>query len=65
MTLTKYKFGDLIQQRREKFGGDENLPIWGVSKEGFIRPKQDGADTSIYNVFYKFDFVFNPARNAF
>ena len=62
MALTKYKFGDFIQQRREKYDGTEELPSWGVSKEGFIHPKQDGADTSIYNVFYKYDFVFNPAR---
>lgn len=62
MILTRYRFGDFIQQRREKYDGTEELPIWGVSKEGFIRPKQDGADTSIYNVFYKNDFVFNPAR---
>lgn len=62
MGLSKYKLGDLIEQRREKYSSDENLPIWGVSKEGFIPPKQDGADTSIYNVFYKNDFVFNPAR---
>lgn len=62
MALIKYKFGDFIQQRREKYNGNEYLPSWGVSKEGFIRPKQDSADTSIYNVFYKHDFVFNPAR---
>lgn len=62
MGLTKYKFGDLIQQRREKYDGREGLPAWGVSREGFIQPKQDGADTSIYNVYYKNDFVFNPAR---
>ena len=62
MALTKYKFGDFIQQRREKYKGDENLPSWGVSKDGFIRPKQEDADTSIYNVYYKNDFVFNPAR---
>lgn len=62
MTLTKYKFGDFIQQRREKYDGLEELPSWGVSREGFIRPKQDEADTSIYNVFYQNDFVFNPAR---
>lgn len=62
MGLTKYKFGDLIQQRREKYDGREDLPAWGVSREGFIQPKQDGADTSIYNVYYKNDFVFNPAR---
>lgn len=62
MALTKYKLGELIEQRREKYDGNENLPIRGVSKEGFILPKQDGADTSIYNVFYINDFVFNPAR---
>ena len=62
MALTKYRLGELIKQRREKHDGDENLPVKGVSKNGFISPKQDGADTSIYNVFYKKDFVFNPAR---
>lgn len=62
MALTKYKFGDFIQQRREKYNGEMELPIRGVSREGFISPKQEGADTSIYNVFYKNDFVFNPAR---
>lgn len=62
MALTKYKLGELILQRREKFNGNEELPIRGVAREGFINPKQDGADTSIYNVFYKYDFVFNPAR---
>lgn len=62
MTLTKYKLGDLIQQRKEKYDGAEELPIRGVSREGFIFPKQEDADKSIYNVFYKNDFVFNPAR---
>lgn len=62
MALTKYRLRDLIQQRREKYDGTEQLPSWGVSKDGFIQPRQDGADTSIYNVYYKNDFVFNPAR---
>lgn len=62
MTLTKYKLGDLITQRREKYDGKSNLPIRGVSREGFIFAKQPGADTSLYNTFYKYDFVFNPAR---
>ena len=61
MQLTKYKLGDLIVQRREK-NKNYDVPIRGVSKEGFIRAKQQEADTSIYNVFYKYDFVFNPAR---
>lgn len=62
MALAKYRLGDLIQQRREKYDGTENLPIRGVSREGFISPKQEDADTSIYNVFYRDDFIFNPAR---
>lgn len=62
MGLSKYKLGELIEQRREKYDGKENLPIKGVSREGFISPKQEDADTSIYNVYYLNDFVFNPAR---
>ena len=62
MGLKKYKLGELIKQRREKYDGKEDLQSWGVSREGFIRPKQEDADTSIYNVFYRNDFVFNPAR---
>jgi restriction endonuclease S subunit len=62
MSLTKYKIGDLIQQRREKYDGSKDLPVRGVSRDGFILPKQDNADLSIYNVFYQGDFVFNPAR---
>lgn len=61
MNLTKYKLGDLIVQRREK-NNNYDVPIRGVSKDGFIPAKQKDADTSIYNVFYKYDFVFNPAR---
>ncbi len=62
MGLSKYQLGDLIQQRREKYDGIDELTVWGVSREGFISPKQDATDISIYNVFYKYDFVFNPAR---
>ena len=62
MALTKYKLGTLIRQRREKYDGIESLPIRGVSRDGFISPKQEDADTSIYNVFYRNDFIFNPAR---
>lgn len=56
------KLGTIITQRREKYDGSEDLPIRGVSREGFISPKQKEADFSKYNVFYKDDFVFNPAR---
>lgn len=62
MALTKYKLGELICQRREKYDGVSDVPIRGVSREGFIDAKQPGADTSIYNTFYCNDFVFNPAR---
>ena len=61
MELTKCKLGELITQRREKNDGSD-LPICGVSKGGLIPPKQKDADTSIYNVFYRDDFIFNPAR---
>lgn len=61
MELTKCKLGELITQRREKNDGSD-LPICGVSKDGLIPPKQIDADTSIYNVFYRDDFIFNPAR---
>ena len=63
MELTKCKLGELITQRREKNDGSD-LPICGVSKDGLIPPKQKDADTSIYNVFYRDDFIFNPARIA-
>ena len=62
MALTKYKLGELIGQRREKYDGVSDLPIRGVSREGFIDAKQPGADTSLYNTYYMMDFVFNPAR---
>jgi len=62
MELTEYKLGELITQRREKKPENEDLPIRGVSKNGLIPPKQIEADTDIYNVYYRNDFVFNPAR---
>lgn len=61
MSLTKYRLGDLITQRREKYDGDD-IPVRGVSREGFISPKQSVTDFSLYNLFYRGDFVFNPAR---
>ena len=62
MGLTKYKLGELIEQRREKYDGISSLPVRGVSKDGFIEAKQPDADLSLYNTYYKMDFVFNPAR---
>jgi len=61
MASNKYYLGDLISQRREKNPGGD-LPIRGVSKEGLQPPKQIDADTSIYNLYYRNDFVYNPAR---
>lgn len=57
----RYLLGDLIEQRREKYDGSE-MPIRGVSKDGFIEPKQPDADLHMYNQYYYGDFVFNPAR---
>ena len=50
MGLTKYKLGELIKQRREKYDGISNLPIRGVSCDGFINAKQPNADISLYNL---------------
>ena len=61
MGLNSYLLGDLITQRREKNPGID-APSKGVSSDGFINPKQPDADTHLYNVFYRGDFVFNPAR---
>lgn len=61
MESNKYYLGDLITQRREKNPGGD-LPIRGVSREGLQPPKQIDADTSIYNLYYRNDFVYNPAR---
>lgn len=56
-----FVLGDLIEQRREKYDGSE-MPIRGVSKDGFVEPRQPDADLGLYNQYYYNDFVFNPAR---
>lgn len=61
MGLTKYKLGDLIKQRREKYDNSA-IPVRGVTRDGFIPPKQKVEDLRLYNMFYMDDFVFNPAR---
>lgn len=61
MSANYKKLGDYITQRREKNTAID-LPICGVCREGLIPPKQQDADISLYNVFYKNDFIFNPAR---
>ena len=57
----QFVLGDLICQRREKYDGSA-IPIRGVSKEGFVEPRQADADLHLYNQYYYNDFVFNPAR---
>lgn len=54
--------GQLIRKRKEKNKDNLDLPALGVSREGFIPPKQKEADRTKYSIFYKNDFVFNPAR---
>lgn len=61
MALTRYRLGELIAQRREKYDGSQ-LPVRGVTRDGFIPPKQSVDDLHLYNMFYMNDFVFNPAR---
>jgi len=61
MALTKYKLGDLIQQRREK-NKDYDVPICGVTRDGFIPPKVERVDKKTFMVFYRNDFVFNATR---
>ena len=62
MTQNKhYLLGELIRQRKEK-NNNYDVPVLGVSREGFISPKQEEADRRLYNTFYLEDFVFNPAR---
>lgn len=61
MGLTKWKLGELIKQRREK-NNSYDVPVRGVSREGFINPKQGRIKVNDYNVFYLNDFVFNSAR---
>jgi type I restriction enzyme S subunit len=64
MALNKYKLGDLIEQRREKYNVEEDLQSWGISREGFISPKQDGADTSIYNSANGYLIIFRNKKRA-
>jgi len=61
MGLTRYKLGDLIEQRREK-NKDYDVPVRGVSRDGFILPKVERVDKKTFNVFYLNDFVFNSTR---
>jgi len=61
MGLIKYRLGDLIKQRREK-NRDYDVPIRGVTRDGFIPPKVERVDVNTFIVFYYNDFVFNATR---
>lgn len=41
------RLGDYISQRREK-NNNYDVPIYGVTRDGFIPPKQKEADTSMF-----------------
>lgn len=59
-TAKKFPLGDFICKRREKYFGTENLPVRGVSREGLIPAKKSSEATN--QIFYRNDFIFNPAR---
>lgn len=42
MGLKKYKLGELIAQRREKYDGKEELQSWGVSRDGLRSHSHEG-----------------------
>lgn len=56
------RIGDYIEERREKNANLQVKTVLGISKEGFIDPKQDVGDLSNYWVFKKNDFVYSPPR---
>ena len=56
----KFPLGEFICQRRERYFGEGLLPICGVTREGIIPAKKYSKATN--QIFYKNDFIFNPAR---
>ena len=56
------KIGKYIEERREKNSNTQIKTVLGISKEGFIDPKQDTGDLDNYWVFKKNDFVYSPPR---
>lgn len=51
-----------IEERRQKNSGFLVKKVLGISKEGFIDPKQDTGDLDNYWIFKKDDFVYSPPR---
>ena len=56
------KIGPYISERREKNENGAISKALGISKEGFIDPKQDTGDLSNYWIFQRKDFVYSPPR---
>ena len=56
------KIGSYISERREKNECTKIKKVLGISREGFIDPKQDVGDLANYWVFNKKDFVYSPPR---
>ena len=56
------KIGNDIEERREKNSNFQVKKVLGISKEGFITPKQDVGDLTNYWIFNNNDFVYSPPR---
>lgn len=56
------EIGPYICERREKNEGAKINKILGISKTGFINPKQDVGELNNYWIFRKNDFVYSPPR---
>lgn len=54
--------GDYIEERNEKNLNLVTTHVLGISKDGFISPKQDAGILTNYLVFYNNDFVYSPPR---
>lgn len=59
-TAKKIPLGRFICQRNERYFGVEKLPVCGISREGLMSAKKYSEATN--QIFYKDDFIFNPAR---
>lgn len=56
------EIGKFIEQKNIKNFGYKIKKVLGISKDGFITPKQDVGDLKNYFVFEKDDFVYSPPR---
>ena len=56
------KIKNYIEERKEKNINLISQNVLGISKEGFIPPKQDAGDLHNYWIFKKEDFVYSPPR---